>query len=261
MKYPQLAGKMMKIQLNKEFAYKTNFIISIIGMAIGDFIGPLVAMIIYSTTIGIPGWTLDQFLLFQGTFIIVFGLGRALCMDFFWRVFEAIERGEFDKYLLKPYNSWLYLMATSIDWNGFVEVIFGTVICAYAFTKLQLTIFSIEFVLYLLLIVIGVLFQFAVVTLIAAGSFIAVRNEALLHLFLRLSDFARYPLTVYGVAIRVVLTFLFPVAVSSFYPAEALLHGMSLPTLIMVTGPVIILFLLSIFIWNKTIKKYTSAGG
>jgi ABC-2 type transport system permease protein len=142
MKYFTLAAKTAQIYLNKEFAYKANFIIMMLGIVINDLIGPMLALIIYGTTVGIPGWTFEQFLLFQGTLIFVYGTGRALAGDFFWKAFEAINRGEFDKYLLKPYNSWLYLMAMGIDWNGFFEAVLGAIIIIYTMTKLHISVLS-----------------------------------------------------------------------------------------------------------------------
>jgi ABC-2 type transport system permease protein len=261
MKYFTLAAKTAQIYLNKELAYKTNFIIMMCGMVINDLIGPMLALIIYGTTVGIPGWTFDQFLLFQGTLILVYGIGRALTGDFFWKAFEAINRGEFDKYLLKPYNSWLYLMAMGIDWNGFFEAVLGVIIISYTMTKLHISALSTGFAMYLVLICAGILFQFAVITLITAGSFIAVKNESLVILYMKLADFARYPLTVYGVGLQFALTFLFPVAISAFYPVEALLRGMTVFGLAVVITPVIVLFILALWAWHSTIRKYTSAGG
>jgi ABC-2 type transport system permease protein len=261
MKYFSLAAKTAQIYLNKELAYKVNFIITMFAMMVGDLVGPMIALIIYSTTIGIPGWTLEQFLLFQGTLITVYGIGRALTGNFFWIAFEAINRGEFDKFLLKPYNSWLYLMTMSIDWNGFFESVLGIIIIAYSVMKLQIQVFSFGFLVYLMLMAAGILFQFAIITLITAGSFIAVKNESLVLLYMKLADFARYPLTVYGVGLQFFLTFLFPVAVSSFYPVEALLRGMSITGIASVVLPVLVFFAASIYVWNRVIRKYTSAGG
>lgn len=261
MKYPVLLGKMLQIQINKDFAYKANFIITVLGAMIGDLVGPLLAIIIYSTTPGVPGWTLDQFLLFQGAYILVFGIGHAFCVGFFFMVYEAVERGEFDKYLLKPYNSWLYLMSMSIDWDGLPEVLFGAALSIYAMIKLDVSIMSIGFLYYLILIAAGALFQYTMFTLIAAGSFMVVKNEALLQMFFKLSDFARYPLSIYGLGLRFFLTFLFPIAVSSFYPAEALIHGISFADLMIAVLPAIAVFVLSLWVWSKTIRHYSSAGG
>ncbi len=261
MKYITLAAKTARIYLNKELAYKANLIIAMLAMVLGDLVGPMLALIIYNTTVGIPGWTFHQFLLFQGTLITVYGIGRALTGEFFWKVFEAVQRGEFDKYLLKPYNSWLYLMSTSIDWNGIFETVLGIIIVTYTITKLQISFLSQGFAMYLLLVCAGILFQFAVITLITAGSFIAVKNEALVLLYMKLADFARYPLTVYGAGLQFFLTFLFPVAVSSFYPVEALLRGMTLSGMTIIVMPVFAFFVLALWAWHSTIKKYTSAGG
>ena len=51
MKYVKLATRMTGIYINKEFAYKADFITKILATIIGDFIGPLLALIIYNTTI------------------------------------------------------------------------------------------------------------------------------------------------------------------------------------------------------------------
>jgi ABC-2 type transport system permease protein len=261
MKYFTLAAKTAQIYLNKELAYKANFIVMMLGMVVNDLVGPMLALIIYGTTVGIPGWGFEQFLLFQGTLIFVYGVGRALTGEFFWKAFEAVNRGEFDKYLLKPYNSWLLLMAMSIDWNGFFEAILGVIIIIYTMAKLQISVMTWGFAMYLLLMAAGVIFQFAIITLITAGSFIAVKNEALVILYMKLADFARYPLTVYGAGLQFALTFLFPVAISSFYPVEALLRGMTPLSLALVILPVVVIFVLSLWIWHRTISKYTSAGG
>jgi len=64
MKYLTLAVKTAQIYLNKDLAYKTNFIIVMLAMVLGDLVSPMIALIIYGTTVGIPGWTFHQFLLF-----------------------------------------------------------------------------------------------------------------------------------------------------------------------------------------------------
>ncbi|PIN76287.1 hypothetical protein COV18_00030 [Candidatus Woesearchaeota archaeon CG10_big_fil_rev_8_21_14_0_10_37_12] len=261
MKYLKLATRSIQIHLNKEFAYKADFITKIISTMIADFVGPLLAIIIYNTTIGIPGWTLHEFLLFQGTLIMVLGLTKIFILSMFWHVYEAVEEGQFHKYLLKPYNSLLFLMAISIDWQGIVEFTVGALIASYAMSYLNINFISFGFLFYIILILLGVLFHAAIYTMISAGSIIAVKNEALLHLFFKLTDFARWPLTVFGIGFQIFLTFFFPIAVSAFYPVDVLLRGVSIPWLIAIILPVLAAFGISIWMWSYAIKKHTSAGG
>ena len=60
---------------------------------------------------------------------------------------------------------------------------------------------------------------------------------------------------------KFIFTFLIPVAVVSFYPASALLGALDIIKLFEIIIPIGIFMILSIVIWNVSIKKYTSAGG
>jgi ABC-2 type transport system permease protein len=261
MKFLRILQKTIGMSLAGEMAYKTNFFIKGLAMILSDFVGPLLTLIIYSTTLGIPGWSLNEFLLFQGTLILVFGLGHTFTLHFPYEVIHSIREGEFDKYLVKPYNTLLYLLSESFVLDGVAEVFVGIAIITYSMMQLGLTVFSFNFALYLILILAGVLIQAAMMILISSIAFLVVRSEALINLYYKLSDFARYPMNVYAVGIQFTLTFLFPLAVSAFYPVTVLLKGATLLLLLKILAPIIVFLIISICLWNAAMKKYTSAGG
>ncbi|MBW3004937.1 ABC-2 family transporter protein [Candidatus Woesearchaeota archaeon] len=261
MKFFRIEKKTVGMSLAGEMAYKTNFYIKAFAMVLADFVGPLLTLLIYSTTLGIPGWSLNEFLLFQGTLILVFGLGHTFTMHFPYEVIHCIREGEFDKYLVKPYNTMLYILSESFIIDGLPEVAVGICLVAYTMVKLGLSVFSFSFFWYLVLVAAGLLVQVAVMVFISAFAFLVVRSEALMNLYFKLSDFIRYPLNVYALGIQFAFTFLFPLAVSSFYPAEVLLRGATPKILLSVLIPVILFTAVSVFLWNLAMKKYTSAGG
>ncbi|MBI4145825.1 ABC-2 family transporter protein [Candidatus Woesearchaeota archaeon] len=260
MKYPKLARAMFAIRLSNAFAYKANFIAICLAKIIGDLVGPLVAIFIYANTQGIPGWSFEQFLLFQGTFIIIMGLTTNIAIDIFWNVHIAVEFGNLDKYLLKPYNSWLYLLSISVNWEGLAEILLGTALVTYSAIKLNIPL-SINIFLYFILIFTALVFMTSIYTLISAGSIIAVKNEALNNLFQRFLDFARYPADVYGTGVQFVITFLFPLAISATFPAQTLLHGTTIKGLATMILPTIAFFIISLAAWSYSLRKYSSAGG
>lgn len=261
MKYLKLITRAASIWMSRDFAYKGDFFIKIFALIIADMVGPLTAFFLYQSTWGIPGWSFEQFLLFQGTLIIVFGLARTFTSTFPWWTLNAINEGEFDQYLVKPYSALMYLLALTVDHYGLGEVLVGIILVVYSMVQLGIAIFSFSTLFYVLLIIAAVFVHLGASIMIASMGFIAVKSEALIHLFMRLTDFARYPLTVYGFGLRVFLTFLIPVAVSSFYPAEILLRGVSLKVLFYGFVPVIVFFAISLYIWKIAMRKYTSAGG
>ena len=261
LKFFRIQKKAVGMSISSEIAYRMNFYIKCFAMVLSDFIGPLLTLIIYSTTLGIPGWTLHEFLLFQGTLILIFGLGHAFVLVFPYEVMHAIREGEFDKYLVKPYNTLLYMIAESFEIEGLAEVGIGIVIIAYSMAKIGISVFSLNFILYLVLVVAGFVVQAAMMTFISALAFLFVRSEALMNLYFKISDFVRYPINVYAIGIRMFLTFLFPLAVSSFYPADVLLRGATPVLMLEILAPVAVFAVIAVLLWNIAMKRYTSAGG
>lgn len=245
----------------RDFAYKYDFFIKTLAVVFSDIVGPLVALFIYNTTAGLPGWTFYEFLLFQGTLIIVLGLGKTFSSTIPLWVLDAIYEGEFDKYLLKPYSTLLYLMALTVDHYGLAEIGVGVFIVVYSMIQLGISFATISIPAYIILVIAAFFVHLGANIIVASMGFLAVKSEALLYLYQGMTDFARYPLNVYSVGMRFFLTFLFPIAISSFYPAQVLLKGATLKIMLISILPVAIFFTIALITWSTAMKKYRSAGG
>ena len=261
MKFITLLKKAAALDISKEMVYKTNFFIKIGAIFLADIIGPLMTFFIYTTTAGIPGWGFYEFLMFQGTLLIVFGSGRVFVMLMPYEVIDHVKNGEFDKFLVKPYNTLLYLTSMSFVAEGIPEVLLGVVLVVFSAVKLSLTIVPLHLIAFLILIVLGFFVQYASMITIASLSFLFVRSDALMNFFFKISDFARYPLNVYSTGIRFFITFIFPIAVSAYYPVEALIRGISLVQFGQAVLGVGVFFVISLFMWEWAMKHYSSAGG
>ncbi|MDD5178100.1 MAG: ABC-2 family transporter protein [Candidatus Nanoarchaeia archaeon] len=259
--YFTLLRKSFEMELSSELAYKWNFIIKSVALVLLSIVTPLVTLLIYSNTSGIPGWGFEEFILFQGTIILVLGVGRFCMLEFPARVIQNIRKGEFEKFLTKPFDPLLYLTFSSVQIEGLAEIATGLALVAWSFIKLNLSIISIGFLLYIFLIILAILFVYSFMILISALAFLFVDSWALFDLFFRFTDLARYPTSVYGAGVRFFITFIFPLAILGNYPAEALTKGISLGLILEIIIPVIIFFIISLFLWKWAMKKYTSAGG
>ena len=261
MSLAKLFFKSLEIELSKEIVYKWNFIIKLISIMTIDVVSPLITLLIYSTTSGIPGWSFEQFLLFQGIFIFVMGISHATQFAIGWTTVYNVREGTFDKFLTKPYNPLVYLTLTSFDLEGFGEVFVGLFLIIFGFVKLDLAVLSWNFLAFAVLILAAILFMYSLIVLISALAFIFVKSFGLFNIFFNILEMARYPSTIYGSSIRFMITFLFPVAIASTFPALAILEGFSLFGVVKAILPVIGFFLLSLFLWSAAMKKHSSAGG
>ncbi len=260
-KFLRIELKNIGLEISANMAYKTNFFIKCLANLVSDFVGPIVTLIIYSTTMGIPGWNMYELLLFQGTMTIVFGFGNTFALSMPYNVIETVRDGEFDKYLVKPLNTLVYVFTESINSEGFAEMTAGVAILVYSMIMLGITPVSFNFVVYLVLVLAGFAIQLAMSILIGSVSFLVVKSDALMNLYFKITDFARYPLNVYSGGVRFFLTFIIPLGVSSFYPATILLKGATPVLLLSTVLPVFLFCTISVLLWNRAMKKYSSAGG
>ena len=251
--------KSLALELQKEMTYKLNFFFKVIGIVLADVVAPLVTLLIYRSTPGIPGWEFEEIILFQGSFILVFGLSRMLFMSFPGRVIEAVRDGSFDKYMVKPINPLLQLTLMSWDIEGSAEALTGLGLVVWSTTKVGVTLPNM--LLYVPLILLGCLFVYSLMVVIAALAFLVVKSWALYDIFLKLSDFGRYPITIYEGGLRFMLTFIFPIGVVAFYPARSILVAQGWQLMTHVVLPIGGVFLISLLLWRQAMRKYTSAGG
>lgn len=251
--------KNLALTLQSDMIYKANFFIKMLAFVIADIIGPIITLLIYQTTAGVPGWSFEEFILFQGSFILTFGLVRLFYLNMPGHVIRAVRDGSFDKYLVKPFHPLVQLSLSSWNLEGLAEIATALILLVWAGSQLSITLLG--FLFFVFVIALANVLIYSLMIMIAAASFLFVKSWALYDIFFKVSDLGRYPTDIYGGSLRFVMTFLFPIGVIAFYPAESLLGRVHLSTLPKIVLPVVGMFILSLILWKQAMKKYTSAGG
>ncbi len=260
-KYFRLWACNFKLEIASDMAYKFNFFTHIIGNLISGFVGPLMSTLIYSTTAGLPGWSYWEFILFQGTFLLTWGLAHSFIIGVINVTIDNVRNGTFDKILLKPFRPFGYLLASAINLDDLATVALGGVIVAVASSKLQAAFSVSNVLIYLLMIFFALIFILALVALVASMSFFVVKSWGVWSIFETISEFSYYPLTVYSPGIMFVLSFILPAGLASFYPASALLGKMDLNIVWKLAVSVFAFLVVGLLAWHNAIKRYSSAGG
>jgi ABC-2 type transport system permease protein len=76
-----------------------------------------------------------------------------------------------------------------------------------------------------------------------------------------ISDFAKYPITIFPTLIQTIITYVIPFAFVSFYPAKVLLsqaNGLSI--LAQSSIACLIIGSCALWVWNKGLQGYESTG-
>ena len=81
------------------------------------------------------------------------------------------------------------------------------------------------------------------------------------NMFYMVNDFAKYHVTIYNNFVKAVMTYIIPFAFTAFFPANYILTGENpLFNIGMTFVIALAIMVIGVFVWNKGIKAYESAG-
>jgi ABC-2 type transport system permease protein len=72
-------------------------------------------------------------------------------------------------------------------------------------------------------------------------------------------QFARYPVDIYRRPLRLLLTYVLPVAFLATTPSRALVHGPAFPVIVVALAVGVGSVLLAQLVWRAGLRRYTSA--
>lgn len=106
----------------------------------------------------------------------------------------------------------------------------------------------------------GLLALYALGVLVLCASFRAMQLQNLTFLMEAVLDFGRWPAQVFRGALRVVFTYVVPLAVMTTYPAQALLGELRGPTVVTAMATSAGLMLVARLLWKRALRGYSSAS-
>ena len=98
--------------------------------------------------------------------------------------------------------------------------------------------------------------------IISSLAFLIKRSGPLLQTVYNFSTYSKYPLKIYPKIIQIILTFIVPIGLCVFYPANSLFNKETYSPLMLVLIILIplLFFSISVLIWNKCSHRYESSG-
>ncbi|MCD1258926.1 ABC-2 family transporter protein [Paenibacillus athensensis] len=250
----------MKLSVSRAMMYRFDFVTGLVISIALSGIGPFVQYLYFTNTRGYPGWTLDQVLLFQGLLLLWFGLRDLLFGDLRNTVMNMVWKGEFDRLLLKPYPPIGVLLCSGFQLNGIGSCIAGVSLTVVSYMRLHVPFEWTMAPLLLLLLISGVVLFMAITIFYCAIVIMLVQMGRIGEMMDMVTNFGNYPINIYPALLQMAMVTCLPFAVWTYYPAQILLDRAD-NGLWLAAACCFGLFGLSIMYWNRSLRKYTSAGG
>jgi len=206
------------------------------------------------------GYTPDQMIVFFLTYQFLDTIAQVFYRGvymFSWQV----RSGELDFYLSKPLHPLFRILTGKPD---FIDVIFfipSTLLSVYLIRDFLAAATPASILTYLLLLINGFLIATAFHILILALGVVTVEVDNAVMLYRDVNVMSRFPVTIYQEPLRTVLLFGIPVGLMNTIPAQVLLQTAPTVQIWATFGLGLSFFVLSLKIWNWSIKRYTGAGG
>jgi ABC-2 type transport system permease protein len=207
----------------------------------------------------LAGWSFEQLLFLFGIAATGRGLNQVfLNAPFLFHGF--IRRGALDIMMVRPVGALYQMIGLSQELLGLGGVIFGVAIILYAAPHIGIAWHAASVFFLVVSVVSSMLIQFAVLMIIVIPGFWVFEMRAVIYPVAWLIDFSRFPVQIYHPVLRILLTFVFPYALGSFYPAAYLIDPVRYWwALFAVPGTAVLLMFIAYRFWKFGLDHYSSA--
>lgn len=260
-RYSKLYWVFAKNHLKVMMEYRIDFLIGILSVMLQQFAGIFFVKIVFDQIHDLNGWSFYEVLFVYG----IAASGRAIHQIFFdnlWTLgWQYIQTGQLDRILIRPVNTLFHICAERLQQDGFGQFILGSMILWTCIPHVKIEWGIPQVIMLFIMIVSSGAIYVALNLFLAALSFWMVDSLPVMSAIFGLSEFAKYPLTIYNRGIQIILTWVIPYAFTAFYPAAYLL-GKEGYTLYSIITPIaaILCCTLALLFWKKGLKAYTSTG-
>lgn len=263
--YPKLYLNLAGAYVRSRLQYRLSFGIMCVAIIVGEasMLGLLGALLAKFRTVN--GWTWTELAFLYSLGNLSYSLMRVLGsqLDDFDRY---IVRGELDTVLVKPLPPLFYILASRVELIHISRLLTSLVIFIVVFhlTNLYLTISVALFIIITIFSGTAIMFTFMFIS--ASVALWTTKSGKLTDILTGASKEAvTFPISIYPLAIRLLLTFVLPVAFVTYYPVQRLLQKnefLGMPEYFQFGAPFVAIVMLSLgyVLWRLGLRHYHSTG-
>ena len=254
--YIRLLGAHMRSLLE----YENDFWIMMAGTVLMQVVNVAFLSAIFAKVPAINGWSFWAVVAMFAMVAIAEGVG-SLFFEGMWNLAWQINQADLDYMLVRPYPIVLQVSSMQIGINGLSNIVTGGIMLGAALTHIDAHWTPARVVLGIVVLLSAIVIKVAINLATNAASF-WMQSPSPLFAFAvhQAGDLARFPLSVYPLALKATLGFALPFAFVSFFPVSYILgHGSAWVGLL---TPLVAVYCVAVAAWvfKRGLRRYESAG-
>jgi len=256
----KLIFNFLSLHLKIALEYKSSFILTVISQMLAMIVELFAVIALFYKFKLLSIYNTNELLLGFSTLWLGYSI-----VEMFGRGFDhfskVIVNGNFDLFLIRPRSLFIQIIGSDICYEKMGRVCLSFIIFIYSAFKVINVISILKTILLLLMVAGCIIIIISIFIIGASASFITVEGIEVINIFTNgTRQVGQYPMGIYKKAVRVFFSFIIPITLINYYPLEYL-SGRS-NDLIYFVLPLysILIFMISRFLFNLGVNKYSSTG-
>lgn len=256
----------IKVFFKKQIVYKFNFWASIF-VNINSYIVTYLGMwIIFQNFKNIQGWFYEEIVFIYTVDLLTYGIASLIFSKPMIRIEELVKTGEFDLILVRPINSFFFLLLKEMDFKYIGHIILSICVLFIDLSTLEIKWTTGKIIVSILNLIGGISIQSSFIIIAGSLSIKYILSASVLDLLTyNIRQFIHYPLEIYNKVIIIILTLFIPYGFVNYYPIKYILdRNLTIyEELCSKFGTIIIAFVLyelTRIIYKQMINNYCSTG-
>lgn len=256
----RLLATFLKVNVQQELAYRADTVVNILINLMWLGWELLSLSIIFSNTETLGGWGPGELIALLGVFRLVNTLMAALIWPNTEKFNAAMRDGSLDYTLLQPANS-LFLITFSriVIWRVW-DIVLGIILIVVGLSLKGDSVNLFNLFSFVLLVASGLLIIYSLWVVMIACTFWFVKFDNNVTILQALLDAGRYPATVYPSWLRLIVTFVVPIAVATTVPLQALRNDLNGWQMLLSFGVSMASLLVAAQVWKLGVRRYSGAS-
>lgn len=256
----KLLAALFRLNVQMALAYRADTIVNILLNLMWLGWELLSLSIIFNNTSSLGGWGFGELIALLGVFRLVNMLMITLVWPNTEKFNQSIRDGSMDYTILMPANSMFLVTFSRITIWRFWDLLLAIVLIVIGINTAGDITTPLSILTFILLTVSGAIIIYSLWIVLMALTFWFTKFDNNVTILQALMDAGRYPVTVYPVWLRIIVTFVIPIAVATTVPLQALRGDLNMGRILMFITIGFASFLIASQVWKRGLKQYSGAS-
>mgnify|MGYP001448653001 CR=1 FL=1 len=256
----KLLSAFFKVNVQMALAYRADTVVNILLNLMWLGWELLSLSIIFNNTETLGGWGIGELIALLGVFRLVNTLMIALVWPNTEKFNQSIRDGSMDYTILQPVNSMFLVTFSRITVWRIWDLVLAVILIVVGINMSGDVTSPLQILTFVLLAITGTIVIYSLWIVLIALTFWFTKFDNNVTILQALMDAGRYPVTVYPVWLRVIVTFIIPIAVATTIPLQALRGELITGQVLMYIAISIASFWVASIVWKAGLKRYSGAS-